>query len=439
MSSVIRETASNDARTASRSTRRVVMAGTIGTVIEFFDFLVYATVSGLVFGKLFFPSDDPFVGSLLAISTFAVGYLVRPLGGVIFGHFGDRYGRRRVLFITLMMMGVSTMCIGVLPTYAAIGVAAPVLLVVIRVIQGLGVGGEYGAAAVMIVEHSNQTGRRGLYGSFVSVGAGGGFFLASGVLATLTAVISPEQFLAWGWRVPFLMSAVLLGVGIYVRFNTTESPLMQPQVSRAAPVKIPFIEVLRTSRKQVLIALVAPMGMLVAYYAVLVVSVPFAVAHTGQSSSSLLSILTASQFIYLIALVASAWLSDRLGRVVPMIVGSIGLLAWGFIFFPLLLSGSDVGIFVAFLGALIFISGIGGPLASFLAELFATNTRLTGLSLGYQVSTALAGGFTPVLATVLIQISGSWWPVAAMIAVGSAISLLAFLASRKSIRTDLRD
>lgn len=438
MSSAIRAEATSSAREATRSTRRVVMGATIGTVIEYFDFLVYATVSGLVFGKLFFPSGDPFVGSLLAISTFAVGYLVRPLGGVVFGHFGDRYGRRRVLFITLMMMGASTMCIGLLPTYATIGVAAPVLLVVIRVIQGLGVGGEYGAAAVMIVEHTNHTGRRGLFGSFVTVGAGGGFFVASGVLAILTAVISPEQFLAWGWRVPFLLSAVLLGVGIYIRFNTTESPMMQPQESRTVPVKIPFVEVLRTSPRQVLIAFVAPLGMLVAYYVVLVVSVPFAVAQTGQSSSSLLSLLTASQFIYMFALVASAWLSDRFGRVVPMIAGSIGLLAWGFIFFPLLLSGSDVGTFVAFLGALIFISGIGGPLASFLAELFATNTRLTGLSLGYQVSTALAGGFTPVVATVLIQVSGSWWPVAAMITVACAISLLAFLASRKSIRADLR-
>jgi MFS family permease len=439
MSSDVRVETLNEARATSRSTRRVVAAGTIGTVIEYFDFLVYATVSGLVFGELFFPGNDPFIGSLLAISTFAVGYLVRPLGGVIFGHFGDRYGRRRVLFITLMMMGVSTVCIGLLPTYATIGVAAPVMLVVIRVIQGLGVGGEYGAAAVMIVEHANDSGRRGFYGSFVTVGAGGGFFVASGVLAILTAVISPEQFLLWGWRVPFLMSAVLLGVGFYIRFKTTESPLMEQPTNRATPVKVPFLEVMRTSPRQVFIALVAPVGMLVAYYVVLVFSVPFAVQQTGDSSSSLLSVLTASQFIYMFALLTSAWLSDRIGRLVPMIVGSIGLLVWGFAFFPLLLSGSDMGVFVAFLGALIFISGIGGPLASFLAELFATNTRLTGLSLGYQVSTALAGGLTPVIAMLLVQVSGSWWPVAAMITVGSALSLLALFASRKSVRTDLRD
>lgn len=424
------QTAGNSART--------VIAGMVGTTVEYFDFLVYATVSGLVFGTLFFPTENEFIGALLAISTFALGYLVRPIGGIVFSHFGDRHGRTKVLFVTLIIMGSATVLIGVLPTYSTIGPAAPVLLIALRIIQGLAVGGEYGGAAVLVVEQADRNGRRGLFGSFVTCSGSIGTLLASALLAGLTSSLGMEQFQAWGWRVPFLVSAVLLGVGFYIRLKVKEPQVMQDAIKSKKTVKQPLLDVLRRRPRQVAVALLAPLGLFSGYYIVLVFAVPYATDHGGQASA-LLAVLSVSQFIYIAALVFSGWWSDKIGRRVPMIIGAAGLAAWSFAFFPLLLTGSLLAAGVAFTLALVFVATMYGPLAAFLAELFPTGTRVTGLSFGYQISSALAGGLSPVIATATVSAAGGWWPVAILVAATSVVSMVSMAMSRDTSRISLHD
>ncbi|AKS33737.1 hypothetical protein AFA91_19640 [Mycolicibacterium goodii] len=422
-----------------RTQRKVLAAGMIGTLIEYFDFLVYATVSGLVFGKLFFPTDNEFVGAMLAISTFAVGFLVRPIGGIVFGHIGDRYGRRRVLSITITMMGIATALIGVLPTYSTIGIAAPIILVILRITQGLGVGGEYGAASTMVIEHADQTGRRGLFGGLNASAGSSGFLLATGLLAALTTLTTDEQFEAWGWRVPFLLSAVLLAVGFYIRYHVPESPVMRAAVEQGRTVSRPLLEAFRHHPRQVAIALAAPTGSFVGYYVILVFSAPYAANVSEHDESALLALLTVGQIAYLFAVVGWAWWSDKVGRRLPMLIGSGGLMVWGFVFFPLLLSGSLTATLVAFSVALVLLGAIYGPLATFLAELFGTEVRLSGLSFGFQVSGAWAGGLSPVIATALVGHGGTWLPVAFMIAIAAATTVIAVWFSKDGRHRDLRD
>ncbi|MED5803860.1 MFS transporter [Gordonia sp. Z-3] len=330
------------------TTRRVVAAGMIGTVIEYFDFLVYATVSGLVFGNLFFPGDNAFVGTMLVWATFAVGSLVRPLGGIIFGHIGDRIGRSRVLFVTLTMMGIATLLIGLMPTYDQIGIAAPIILILLRVVQGLGVGGEYGGATLMVIEHNHNTGKRGLFGALTSASSSLGFLLASGLMAILTAVTSDAQFEGWAWRIPFLLSALLLVVGFYIRYRIGETPMMKEAMEKNETVKTPLVELLRKHSRALVIAVAAPFGLFAAYYVILVFSIPFAVDNGDANQSLLLAMSTIAQVIYMCAVVYGGYLSDRLGRRIPIMIGAVGLGIWSFAFFPLLLSGSSISVLAGF-------------------------------------------------------------------------------------------
>jgi MFS family permease len=426
------------ATTHVQSTRSVVFASMVGTVIEYFDFLVYATVAGLVFGKLFFPNQDEFIGTLLAVSTFAVGYLARPVGGIVFGHYGDRLGRRRILFITLLMMGSSTLLIGLLPTYSVIGIAAPVLLIAFRIVQGIGVGGEFGGATLMVIEHAHDSGKRGLLGSLTTASSAAGFLVASGLLAVLTSVTTADQFEAWGWRIPFLLSAMLVGVGFYLRFRISETPVMQNALEQEKVVSTPLMDVFRRYPMQVVTALGAPFGLFIAYYVVLVFSVPFASHASAAPSSFLLIMSTLGQALYLGMIVFWGWLSDRVGRRLPMLIGAGGLSVWGFAFFPLMLSGSAAGVLLAMVVALAFMGGIFGPLAAYLAELFGTGVRYSGLSFGYQVGGSVAGGLAPVAGLALVGISGSWVPVAMMISVGALVSLSAVAVSKDVSNVDLR-
>lgn len=420
------------------SNARVVTAGVVGTVVEYFDFLIYATVSGLVFGQLFFPAGNDFVATMLVWSTFAVGFLVRPLGGILFGHLGDRLGRSRVLFVTLMMMGLATTAIGLLPTYDQIGVAAPILLILLRVVQGLGVGGEYGAAAVTVIEHTDGSGRRGLFGALTSGSSSLGFLVASGAMAGLTALTSDEQFIGWAWRVPFLFSAVLLAVGFWVRYRLGETPAMKEARDNGTVVRTPLLELLRHHRGALLVALGAPFGLMATYYVVLVFSIPFAVQQGDGDESFLLAMSTIAQAIYLGAVVLGGHLSDRFGRRLPLMIGAVGVAVWSFAFFPLLLSGATVAVLAAFVVALLFLGLVFGPMAAFLVELFGTNVRLSGMSFGYQVSAALAGGLSPLVATWLVYRSGSWVAISVMVAVTMAVTFAAVLASRNRTDVDLR-
>jgi MFS family permease len=415
---------------AGPSTARVVSAGMIGTIIEFFDFFIYATVSSLVFGKLFFPGDNEFVSTMLVWGTFAAGYLARPLGGLLFGHFGDKIGRSRILFVTLLMMGVSTTVIGLLPSYSQIGIAAPIILVSLRVIQGLGVGGEYGGATLMVIEHTHRSGRRGLWGALVTAGSSIGVLLATGLMALLTAVTTDEQFLGWAWRIPFLLSSALLLVGFYIRYRLGETPVMENAIEHNATVKAPILELLRNHRKVLLIALGAPLGNFAAYYIVLVFSVPFAVTTAGLNQSVLLTISSLAQVTYVGSVIFGGYMSDRLGRRLPMMGGAVGLALWSFAFFPLLLSGAKVAVFFAFAVSLFCVGLIVGPMAAFLAELFGTGVRFSGLSVGYQVSAAVAGGLAPAIAAFLLHETGSWHLIPVFVTIALTLTFVAVFASK---------
>lgn len=422
---------------AGPSTRRVVAAGMIGTVVEYFDFLVFATISGLVFDQIFFPDHDELVSSMLTWSTFAVGFLMRPLGGLLFSHIGDKYGRNRVLFVTLTMMGLATTAIGLLPTYEQIGVAAPMLLVALRVVQGLGVGGEYGGAALMVIEHAHGSGRRGLFGSLTSASASLGFLIASALMAALTAVSTPSQLEAWVWRVPFLVSAVLLAVGFYVRFRLGETPVMEEAARQNKTVRLPLKELITRYPRELLVAFCVPLGAFGAYYVVTAFSIPYAVDEGSASTTVLLAVSTGAQVAYFLAVLLGGYLSDRWGRRTPMLAGSAGLAVWIFAFFPLLLSGG-AGALLSITVALILLGLLYGPIAAYLAETFGTEVRMSGLSFGYQVSGALAGGIAPVAATYFVHQTGSWLPVAAMVACFVLITFGVVLVSPDRTNIDLR-
>jgi MFS family permease len=291
----------------------------------------------------------------------------------------------------------------------------------------------------MVLEHANDTGRRGFFGGLTSASSSAGFLLATGVLALLTGVLSPEQFAAWGWRIPFLLSAVLLFVGLYIRTRVDESPVMKEVVSQEKTVAAPLLEVFRSYPRQVVVALLVPIGMFVAYYIMLVFAVPYATRVSDSPNSFMLTMLTIAQFIYIPAVVFFGWLSDRVGRRIPIIAGAGCLVVWGFAFFPLLLSGSTIGVFLAFTGSMIFMGAIYGPLATFLAELFGAGVRFSGMSFGYQVGSAIAGGLSPVVATALTGGTGPWLPVAVMISVACLITLCAVAFSKDTSRVDLRD
>jgi MFS family permease len=419
------------------SSKRVIAAGMIGTIVEYFDFLIYATVSALVFGDLFFPNDDPFVESVFVWGTFAVSYLARPVGGIIFGHFGDKIGRTRVLFVTLIMMGVSTTAIGLLPTYDQIGMAAPIILILLRVVQGLGVGGEYGGAALMMIEHAEGTGKRGLWGSLTTASSSMGFLLASALMAVLTATTSDEQFSGWAWRIPFLLSAAMLLVGFYIRLKISETPVMRATIEAAKTVKAPIIDLVRNHRKALLIALGAPFGQFAAYYVTLVFAIPYVVSLGDVDQSFLLAMSSVSQVFYVAAVIFGGYLSDRIGRRKPMLFGAVCLSAWSFAFFPLLISGTVVGTLVALTVALLCVGLIVGPMAAFLAELFGTGVRYSGLSVGYQFSAAIAGGLSPVFATFLIHQYGTWHPVPIMVALALVVTFVAVYFSKERAHSEL--
>lgn len=410
--------------------RRVIVASVIGTIIEWYDFFLYAASATLVISKLFFPTTEPLVGTLIALSTFAVGFMARPVGAMIFGHFGDRIGRKRVLVVTLLIMGCGTLMIGLMPTYQSIGVAAPVMLVTVRIIQGVAVGGEYGGAVLMVLEHGHRLNRRGLLGSIPNASASAGFLLATGALAVMTAVTTTRQFEAWGWRVPFLASFVLILVGFYIRSRVAESPLFRDADDTERTVRLPIAAMIRRSPRQALVSVATPICVAIAYNTVLVFLMPFAAQETTVAPETLLIVTTIAQAFYIPCILFWGAVSDRVGRRVPMLVGMGGMAGWIFVFFTLVKTGSLVATAVALLVALFFIAAMYGPQAAYLAELFSTEVRYSGVSLAYQLAFAVAGGFTPVAAVFLHASTGSWLPVAALLVVGAAISATAVTLGR---------
>ncbi|MFI9759502.1 MFS transporter [Streptomyces sp. NPDC051963] len=408
----------------TRQLRRVALSGLLGTAVEFYDFLVYGTVAALVFGDLFFPKADPAVGTIAAFGTFAAGYVARPLGGIVFGHFGDRIGRKSMMLLTMALMGCGSFLIGVLPTYDAIGVWAPVLLVALRVVQGIAIGGEWGGATLMVVEHAERTqsGRRGMWTSFTMLGAPLGSVLSAGMV-TLVSTLPDDQFRAWGWRVPFLLSIVLLAVGLFVRLKVAESPLFA-QVKREPLEKPPVVEVLRRP-KPVLMACGVGIGAFTAQSLLTGFMISYAVDH-GYSRSQVLTAVTVASCVALLVLPAASALSDRVGRRPVVLTGAVASAALAFPVLALVDSGSPGLLILALaLGHGVAQSTMYGPLGALLTEMFGTRVRYTGASLGYQAATLVGAGFSPLIASSLLaSYGGGSTPVSLLLCGGAAVTAL---------------
>jgi metabolite-proton symporter len=391
---------------AARSPRKVIVASLIGTSLEWYDFFLYSTAAAVVFNRLFFPNASPATGTLLAFTTAAVGFVARPLGGIVFGHLGDRRGRKQVLVLTLLLMGIATVLIGALPTYASIGIAAPLLLGVLRFLQGLGLGGEWGGAVLMTLEHGAAE-RRGLNTSWPQVGVPAGNLLAAGALGFLGAVMDDDAFLSWGWRLPFFFSGVLVLAGLWIRLTIAESPLFTEVERTGAKVRMPLVEVVRRHPRQLLVVMAARIGTDVAFYTFTVYSLVYitGTVHRGRSVG-LTAVLVGSAF-QLVLIPAFGALSDRFGRRPVYALGAVAAAAWAFAFFPLLRSGSTPVIVLAVVIALLTHAAMYGPQAAFIAELFATELRYSGASMGYQLAGVLGGGIAPIVAIALVHATGT--------------------------------
>ena len=365
----------------SASPRKVIVASLIGTSLEWYDFFLYGTASALVFNKLFFPNFDPLVGTLLAFATYAVGFIARPLGGLVFGHFGDRVGRKQVLIVTLLIMGIATFLIGALPTYQAIGVAAPILLVVLRFVQGLGLGGEWGGAVLMSLEHGAPD-RRGLNASWPQVGVPVGNLLAAGVLGLLNLLLTEDAFLSWGWRIAFFLSGALVLVGLWIRMTITESPLFEEVESAGLKARMPLIEVIKRHPRGLLVAMGARLGTDVAFYTFTLYILTFLTANLGLPRSVGLNAVLIGSAVQIALIPLFGGLSDRYGRRPVYALGAVSAAVWAFVFFPLLSTRSPVVIVLATVVALITHAAMYGPQAAFIAELFSTELRYSGASMG---------------------------------------------------------
>ncbi len=418
--------------------RRVVLASFIGTTIEWYDYFIYGTAAALVFNKLFFPSLDPFTGTIAAFGTFAVGFFARPIGGLVFGHYGDKLGRKTMLITTLVMMGVATFLIGCLPTHAAIGVVAPILLVVLRFIQGFGVGGEWGGAVLMAVEHGHQ-GRRGFYASWAQAGVPVGLLLATGIFSLLNAQLTDEQFIAWGWRVPFLIGILLLAVGLYIRLAILESPLFKKLQEEEPDRPAPIREVLRKHPRSILIAMGARFAENASFYIFTVFIYAYARDQLQLDRQVILNgilIASAAQFV---AVPCFGALSDRVGRRPIYLFGAVFTALFAMPFF-LLVNTQTPGLITL---ALVLAVAVGhaamyGPQAAFFSELFGTRVRYSGVSLGYQLASPFAGGLAPIIAAVLIKwSSGNPWPVAVYLIITCLITITAIRFAKETFDTDL--
>ncbi len=423
------------------SIRRVVLASFIGTAIEWYDFFLYGTAAALVFNRLFFPDLDPIAGTMAAFATYAVGFFARPLGGVIFGHFGDRVGRKSMLVTTLMLMGIATFCVGLLPTYGQVGVLAPVLLVALRFVQGLGVGGEWGGAVLMVVEHADKR-RRGLFASWVQAGVPVGLLLATGVFSIFSRM--PEAaFLAWGWRVPFLLGILLTGIGFFIRLHVLESPLFEQVKSEGAAsttkAKLPLLEVLRTHRRNVLLAMGARLSENAFFSIFTVWALTYATQKLCMARSTVLNGVLLGSAAQLVAIPFFGSLSDRLGRRPVYLGGAIFLLALAFPFFWLMDMKSTPLVWTAIVIGMIGHAAMYGPQSAFFSELFGTRTRYTGVSLGYQLAAPFAGGLAPLIASALLGWSGgNAWPIALYLIAMSAVTICSVLLAAETNRQDLK-
>ncbi|MEU2895993.1 MFS transporter [Streptomyces sp. NPDC088106] len=436
-------TAAQPGKRRSGGIGRIVSASLIGTTIEWYDFFLYGSAAALVFNTLFFPADDPLVGTLLAFITYAIGFVARPIGGMVFGHFGDKIGRKKLLVLSLMLMGGATFAMGLLPTYDTIGVGAPILLTVLRLVQGFALGGEWGGAVLIVSEHGGDK-HRGFWASWPQSGAPGGNLLATGVLALLAAVQSEEAFLSWGWRVPFLLSGVLVVIGLWIRVSVSESPVFlaarakaEAEAERGAKDEAPVVEVFRRSWREVLGAIGTRFGENISYYVLTSFLLVYVTVHLDLPKSTALNAVLIGSAVHFVTIPMWGALSDRLGRRPVTLIGSVGMAVWAFAFFALVDTESFAVITLSVTVGLLLHGAMYGPQAAFISEMFDTRVRYSGASMGSQLASIVAGALAPIIAVELLRNYGSSTPIALYLSAAALVTTLTVVVVKETRGRDL--
>jgi len=406
--------------------RRAVIASTVGTTIEWYDFLLYSTVTGLVFGKLFFPHSDPLVGVLEAFAIYTVGFIARPIGAAIFGHYGDRIGRKATLIATLLITGLATFAVGFVPTYETVGIWGAVILTIIRFIQGIGVGGEWGGSVLLAMEWARTNKHRGFIASWPQLGGPAGLLLAN-IAVLVFSAISGDQFLVWGWRIPFMLSIVMVGVGLYIRLGILETPAFRRIVDEQRVERVPVIEVLKRQPKEVILSALARTGEQAPAYIYLAFIFAYGTQVLHQSRDFLLSALITAGVISLFTIPIAGALSDRFGRKRIYLIGSVLTGIFGFVYFAMLNTMVPSWIFLAIVLSFVPHDLMYGPQGALIAECFTPRLRYSGASIGYQLASITAGGPAPLIATALLAAFGSGYVIAAYIALCAIVSVVATL------------
>ncbi|GGE11546.1 MFS transporter [Marinithermofilum abyssi] len=417
---------------------RALIASLAGTAIEWYDFFLYGIAAALVFSKIFFPTGmDPFIALLLSYATFGIPFFIRPLGGLVFSHIGDRIGRKKTLIYTLMLMGIATVLIGLLPGYETIGIAAPILLTLLRVVQGIGIGGEWGGAVLLAVEYSSNR-RRGFFGSVPQMGVPLGLLL--GTLAMTLVSLMPEKlFLSWGWRIPFILSFVLVVVGLWIRKGIDETPAFQKNLKQGNISRVPLLDTFRHHWKSVLLSTGMKVVETAPFYIFSTYIISYATAEQGYSNSIVLNAITLATFVSCLMIPLMGILSDRIGRKPVYIGGTVGIILVAFPYFYLVETKSTLLFTLGSVLALgIIWSAVTGVLGTLYSEVFSTRVRYTGVTLGYQLGAALAGGTAPMIAAALVrQAGGVWTPLAFYLIITGAISLLSIWVIKETRGSEL--
>jgi metabolite-proton symporter len=436
MTTVIKTAVATDVSQKAFTITHVVWASVLGTAIEWYDFLIYGTAAALVFNKLFFPSFDPFIGTIVALSTYAVGFVSRPIGGAIIGHFGDRIGRKAMLVTTMMIMGAGTFLIGCLPTYNQVGIWAPILLVTLRFVQGIGIGGEWSGAVVMVIEHAGN--RRGFWGSLVQIGFPVGVAASAGIFGLMTQ-LPEESFLSWGWRVPFLISIVLVAVGFFVRYRLTETPAFMEVVVRQDVVKQPIVEVFQRDWRSFLLAVGITVSEVGLAYLLTVFVINYSTTMLDLPRQVVLNAVVYAALVEFVTLPLAGWLSDVFGRKALYMTGALASIAIAFPFFWLFETKDTTIITITLIVTMTLTHALlFGPKAAYMPELFGTRVRYSGAALGANIASAISGGFSPLIATALLAWAGASWPVSVFIIALSVITVLSVLCAPEPARTPLK-
>jgi MFS family permease len=417
---------------------RLATASSVGTILEWYDFTVYNTLAALIFNQLFFPSFDPLSGTILAFSTYAVGYVSRPLGGVLFGHLGDKRGRRVVLVITLMLMGVTTGLMGLLPTYATAGIASPILLVMLRFVQGVALGGEWAGAVLISVEHGAQH-QRGRNASWTQVGPSVGTLLATGGIALITYLVSPDEFLLWAWRIPFLASVVLVGFGLWIRRGVAETPMFTELEERGTKAQTPIGDVLRHYWRRLLIAAGVRVGSDVLYALVVVFALTYVTTVLSLSGTLALTAIIIGSACNAVSVLFFGALSDRVGRRPVYAAGALLGTLWAFVFFVLLDSRRPALIVIAVVIGLVIHGAMYGPQAAFVTEQFPTRVRYAGSSLAYTLAGIAGGGFAPLIIASLFRVYGTSTQVSLYVVAALCVTGVALLMARETATSPLEE